>query len=345
MIRPTSEHVEGLLRQSAVVSGRNIFTKSDYEIAIENACFVLNYDLISAYPLSGTMKRHIGKAKVRTCRYCRRDASGTTFKQESHAIPECLGNRSLISNDECDGCNDLFSRTFEHHLDLMTRPWRAYFGIKGKRKIPIYKLRSGSTRIDHNPQKRRIKISDPDGNIKITDDKTNKSRLVEIPCDPFIPVEVFRALTKIGLAILPNRFFSEYEPAFDWLREPLEATPAAVSRFAKCWMCISPIPFQNPGVAIFRRKSSTDPFPRLISMFSFFNVMFLYAVPLSVCDDHWRLEELKIPRVIAPLPAGIEPNWNALDLRTRVPRADFKYTLHETYDESFPISKEEFDAD
>jgi hypothetical protein len=40
--------------------------------------------------------------------------------------------------------------------------------------------------------------------------------------------------------------------------------------------------------------------------------MFLYAIPLSARDDHWRLEELKIPRVSVPLPAGIEPSWQEL---------------------------------
>lgn len=345
MIRPTSEYVEGLLRQIAVVSSRNILTNSDYEIATEHAYFALNYNLVSDYLLSGTKKQHIGKAKPRECRYCLRDASGTTFKQESHAVPECLGNRTLISYDECDGCNDQFSRTFEHHLDLMTRPWRTYFGVKGKKKIPTYKPRSGMTRIDHNSQKRLIKISDPERRIKVTDDQTNKSRTVEIPCDPFIPVEVFRALTKIGLAILPSRFFNEYESAFKWLRAPLEETPTAVSRFAKCWMCSSPIPFQNSVAAIWRRKSSTDPLPATVCMFSIFNLIFLYPIPLSARDDHWQFEKLSIPRVFVPLPAGIEPNWKALDLRSRVPRADFIYTLHETYEESFPISKEEFDAD
>jgi hypothetical protein len=57
------------------------------------------------------------------------------------------------------------------------------------------------------------------------------------------------------------------------------------------------------------------------------------------------LEELKIPRIIVPLPAGIEPTWQTLDLRSREPRADFKYTLHMTYEQSLTISKEEFDAD
>src|SRR4051812_48089201 len=98
MIRPTSEQVEDLLRQSAVVSGRNIFTHGEYKIATENAYFALNYEPFSAYPLSGTKKQHIGKTQPRKCRYCLRDASGTTFKQEAHAVPESLGNRKLISD-------------------------------------------------------------------------------------------------------------------------------------------------------------------------------------------------------------------------------------------------------
>jgi hypothetical protein len=345
MIRPTSEHVESLLRQNRAVSNLHIFTHIDYQVAREHALIALNYDPISAYSLSGTRKQRIGNTKPQKCRYCT-PASGTTFKFDAHAVPECLGNRTLISDDECDGCNDLFSRTFEHHLDLMTRPWRTLFGIKGKRnKVPTFRVRSGTTRIDNNPQTRRIRISDPDGNIRITEDYDNKRRTKEVPCDPFIPIEVFRAFTKIGLAILPSRFFIECEPAFKWLRAPLEDTPGAVSRFAMCWMFYSPVSFQNPIVELFRRRSSTDPLPNLICRLSLSNIIFLFTIPLSPRDDHWRLERLMIPRVIVPLPSGLEPNWEVLDLRERELRADFKYYLNIDYERSSPISKEEFEAD
>jgi hypothetical protein len=39
---------------------------------------------------------------------------------EAHAFPEFIGNRELISNYECDICNERFSRTIEDHLAKYT---------------------------------------------------------------------------------------------------------------------------------------------------------------------------------------------------------------------------------
>src|SRR5207244_12306637 len=67
----------------------------------------------------------------RSCRFCGRSAT-TTFKNVSHAIPQSFGNKNLITLDECDACNRLFSESFEHDFDNYTRPIRTILGKIGK---------------------------------------------------------------------------------------------------------------------------------------------------------------------------------------------------------------------
>ncbi|MGU5717188.1 HNH endonuclease [Aeromonas taiwanensis] len=54
-------------------------------------------------------RQFISDGTSRLCRFCEKDENKTTFSNESHAIPECLGNHQLILLDECDVCNKFFS--------------------------------------------------------------------------------------------------------------------------------------------------------------------------------------------------------------------------------------------
>ena len=49
----------------------------------------------------------------RVCRFCHRSAPLTSFTHKSHAISESLGYKSLVCHEECDECNEYFSRTIE----------------------------------------------------------------------------------------------------------------------------------------------------------------------------------------------------------------------------------------
>ena len=63
-------------------------------------------------------KRYIGEKSNQICRFCKKDKSMTRFKSIAHAIPELLGNKSIISHEECDACNKFFA-TSEDHLGKM----------------------------------------------------------------------------------------------------------------------------------------------------------------------------------------------------------------------------------
>jgi hypothetical protein len=65
------------------------------------------------------------------CRYCGcTDAS--RFRNVSHTFPEALGNKWIVSLDECDNCNKLFS-VYDDALSNSVSPFLTLGGVKGKK--------------------------------------------------------------------------------------------------------------------------------------------------------------------------------------------------------------------
>ena len=62
------------------------------------------YELISS---SNNYKPINIKSKV--CKYCEKSDKETTFKQQTHLLPELIGENNIYTQDECDSCNAIFS--------------------------------------------------------------------------------------------------------------------------------------------------------------------------------------------------------------------------------------------
>ena len=54
------------------------------------------------------------------CRFC---GNKGTFKKKAHAIPEAIGNKSIVQKNECDECN---STVFSPRWTDICPPWRKY---------------------------------------------------------------------------------------------------------------------------------------------------------------------------------------------------------------------------
>ena len=59
----------------------------------------------------------------------------TLFKHKSHAISEALGYKSVICNEECDECNERFSRTIEPDVVNMNSFLLSLYGVSGKKGV------------------------------------------------------------------------------------------------------------------------------------------------------------------------------------------------------------------
>src|SRR5262245_50962591 len=58
----------------------------------------------------------LGIREPRRCRMCPLEAKPGTFKKKAHVIPQGLGNRALITWEECDICNGGLGSNLEDDL-------------------------------------------------------------------------------------------------------------------------------------------------------------------------------------------------------------------------------------
>ena len=92
-----------------------------------------NYEMIFFDNRNNTM-RSIGEKErsKRICRFCGLKIPNTSFDSKSHSISEALGNKIIVTNDECDDCNANFGEHIERDLINYLDFFRVYFGIQRK---------------------------------------------------------------------------------------------------------------------------------------------------------------------------------------------------------------------
>ncbi|KIN51136.1 HNH endonuclease [Bacillus subtilis] len=163
-------------------------------------------------------KQFIGDKNKRKCRFCGKEKEETTFKKVAHAIPELVGNKVLISFEECDECNKVFSK-LESELANYLSFERSTTGIRGKTGIPTYKHKNG-LRIEHDKEKsNRFIIQDYIDSGNIVDDATDNSFTIKGERFPFIPMAVYKCFVKMALSIMPKHYLPYFWETLDWIRE------------------------------------------------------------------------------------------------------------------------------
>src|SRR5262245_57683214 len=73
----------------------------------------------------------------RVCRFCKKDSTQTTFKKKAHAIPALIGNKTLFTDYECDGCNEIFGQ-YENELGNFAGIWHTLSQVSGRRGVPTF---------------------------------------------------------------------------------------------------------------------------------------------------------------------------------------------------------------
>jgi hypothetical protein len=165
------------------------------------------------------------KVKSNICRYCNRTFKETTFNQNTHLLPELIGENNILTFDECDICNKLFS-DYESSFSIFIRPYITLLGVKGKKKIPKFQSRT----VNRNEETRTI-LKHREGNekelhIQTLDDYTinadTKTFDIVFRKPPFVPLKIYKSLLKIGLSLLPKEFDNANKQSFAWLTERQE---------------------------------------------------------------------------------------------------------------------------
>ncbi|MDI9863008.1 hypothetical protein QM480_01625 [Flectobacillus sp. DC10W] len=193
----------------------NKIEKNDIPNFVENEEFL---KFIKIYNVAAFGNRRVVIGSKGYCRFCKTHegnynsfGSLVTFKNESHAISEALGNKKLITRDECDACNDRFSRGIEPSLINYLKISRSLFGIKGKKGRS--KLKGNEFEIDK--ESINIKYDGTISELVSLDEVSQTLNLADN--DYFVPLHIYKCLVKFAIGVLPEQELQFFEETVSWI--------------------------------------------------------------------------------------------------------------------------------
>ncbi|WP_437338458.1 DUF2934 domain-containing protein [Sorangium sp. So ce394] len=179
-------------------------------------------ETIFQWKLGGPPTRHLGSpSPPRRCRFCGRTERQTSFAKEAHVVPEFLGNRDLITREECDECNkDACDE--EGHLATFLAVDRAFAMIRSARRRNI-DLGWGEALPKSLARRRTPNTSAGQLTINIDTETVNVSLArtglhFEANLQPYKPAMVARALARILVRAVPSEHLSKLKNLVALLR-------------------------------------------------------------------------------------------------------------------------------
>ena len=164
------------------------------------------------------------------CRFCGTEDPGR-FGNVSHTVPEALGNKWVVSLDECDDCNKLFA-PYDDALAKAVGPVLTLGGTPGKRnRVRQTGRTGGASVIRHGVADGRRRLSmemrdQPFGDAVRLDPIRGVIRFTTpVPPEPLIPRYAAKALAKAALAIMPDASLPRFSRLRAWVLDRAGAEP------------------------------------------------------------------------------------------------------------------------
>lgn len=149
---------------------------------------------------------------ARQCRFCNcLEDNHHTFKKKAHAIPELLGNKMIITQNECDECNHHFGNTLETELGNYFSIWKPLFRIPSKKSTTKFKQTSEDdiNEVQFDKVKNHITVTSTIGSDRVkinTEEKTLEFKLTGYSYTPF---RVYQALIRLFISVLPKEYLAD----------------------------------------------------------------------------------------------------------------------------------------
>ncbi len=223
----------------------------------------------------------------RICRFCNKSMftiEKVTFDEKAHAIPEALGNKGLVANEECDICNDKFGKTIEKDLISFLDVYRVFYGVSGKNGIP--KLIYDNKTTMHHTKNLKEKLSealDSDNMTVISSqdikfDETNKVLSIQLKSlNDLIEVGIYKAFCKIAISLVNTNELQYLQKTIEWIKECDEKSYILpkVANLISNDMYVD-VPFLTLYI-----KKDDDKLPHLVGEFKFKSLIYVFIVPFS----------------------------------------------------------------
>jgi hypothetical protein len=211
----------------------------------------------------------------RVCRFCNKTNGEVSFKKVAHTISEALGNKKIITNDECDICNEKFGTGIENDLILYLNLYRSFFGIKGKNGIP--KLKGRNFEIEN---KGTIEIKQYLTDEEIKDPNRDDFKLRLETTQNFTAQNVYKTLTKYALGVIDREQIANFSGTIEWLNGIKN-----IDQLPKVAMLTSYDLFSShPKLMLYLRKTDDNKLPYAVAELRFTFLTFVYIIPSSNKD-------------------------------------------------------------
>ena len=229
----------------------------------------------------------IDENEFHVCRFCD-ETDPSLFKSKAHIVPEFTGNKKLVHKNECDNCNNIFSK-YERDLMLFGGIKNIIAGIKGK-KYPkhvdkenyfyAFSTKNGLIIREH---KRSDKIITDDTQFKISS-KTQKFR----------PRFVHKALVKIALSIVPKNELKNFEKTIQWLLDPEDEITEEQHPSHILIEREMQVPLRKPAAMLMKRKTTYNS-PEYILLFYYSFWAYQIFIPFNSNDKRLDYTNIKLP--------------------------------------------------
>jgi hypothetical protein len=312
-----------------------IGTKEHYHDAeryFEERYEVLRFPFLADRPIR--LQDHEDEAS-RRCRFCGKGNTEVTFRNAAHAIPEFLGNKAILSMNECDNCNTFLADNYEDHLSKWSLLGRAACQVRGKGGYPTFKNPSKTLKVSVGEKGLNIHLTDPSLAGKLM--KEGGPYQFTVPADgtsqPYVPVRAGMALIKVACSLCPPAELGQCLGAIDWL---MQRTDAAFTNLPVLY-AFTPGPIgAASGEAVLLRRKHEGPEPYLWCIVQFGNHRFQVFVPFCPADGCWFKPNQPIKVTTKHFPSRFGLDWSfgpttygVLDWSGReLVRTDAKMTFH-----------------
>jgi hypothetical protein len=242
--------------------------------------FERHYDrlvvLRHVYDQPNVRPQKLGTKQPRRCSLCGQGAPEATFRKVAHIIPQALGNRSIVTLDECDACNERWGRELDQELAAMLQPDRVISMVPIS-QAPSAKASLARGRSSIGGQKRgaplRVEVvkDDPSVSLSFEDEKTLS---LKFPPVKFYPLSAVRSLAKMVWQALPEERRTHYSELRRLVVGEIEIVPA------KLYLIFLPglrLPFVD--LTVWERTSSNQDLPELIAQLSFGTTVVIWSLP------------------------------------------------------------------
>lgn len=217
----------------------------------------------------------------RVCRFCNATGIENFTGDLAHAIPDSLGNKLLLCNEECRTCNHTLNKLEDDLISLM-RVRQALFKIKRKKKSSAPEINGQDFVI------RPDKNGDP--NLYLMEERVpgNWKELRQFPVRLNLKYEtvdqdIYRAFAKIVIDLIPNDYLSEFSETIAWIKSEGRFIPDSLPSIQYA-ILHSGIFYEQPIVELFLYNKEDAKEPFCLCYLRIYDMVYRFIVPLAAPD-------------------------------------------------------------